>query len=248
MLLKGKTAVITGCLRGIGRTTMDLFAENGANIFACSQMEDEDFLMHISELSEHYAVSITPIFFDLLDEDSIKAGMKQILSSKQPIDILVNIAGMTQNALFQMTSLSKMRDLFEVDFFSQILISQSIVRVMLKQKSGSIINISSIAGIDGNLGQIAYSAAKAALIGATKTMALELGSSGIRVNAVAPGIIDTDMTRSLSNEIKSELIAPAALCRLGTKEEVANVLLYLGSDLSEYVTGQVIRIDGGIGF
>ena len=247
MLLEGKTAVITGCLRGIGRTTMDLFAENGANIFACAQMEDEEFSKHILELSEKYNVSITPVYFDLMNEDSIKAGMKQILATKQPIDILVNIAGMTYNALFQMTSMSKMKDLFEIDFFSQMLISQSIVRPMLKQKSGSIINVASIAGIDGNAGQVAYSAAKAALIGATKTMALELGSSGIRVNAVAPGVIDTDMTRPLSDEIKANLIAPAAIHRLGTKEEVANVLLYLGSDLSEYVTGQIIRIDGGMG-
>ena len=247
MLLKGKTAVITGCLRGIGRTTMDLFAENGANIFACAQMEDEEFSKHILELSEKYNVSITPVYFDLMNEDSIKASMKQILATKQPIDILVNIAGMTYNALFQMTSMSKMKDLFEIDFFSQMLISQSIVRPMLKQKSGSIINVASIAGIDGNAGQVAYSAAKAALIGATKTMALELGASGIRVNAVAPGVIDTDMTRPLSDEIKANLIAPAAIQRLGTKEEVANVLLYLGSDLSEYVTGQIIRIDGGMG-
>jgi len=247
MLLNGKTAVISGCLRGIGRTTMDIFAENGANIFACAQMEDVEFSSHIEEIAKKYGVSITPIYFDLMDENAVKLGMKKILSAKQPIDILVNNAGMAYNALFQMTSIEKMRDIFEVDFFSQMLITQSIVRVMLKQKSGSIINISSIAGIDGNAGQIAYSAAKAALIGATKTMALELGSSGIRVNAVAPGVIDTDMTRSLPDEIKAELIAPASIPRLGTKEEVAKVLLYLGSDLSEYVTGQVIRIDGGIG-
>ena len=246
-MLKGKTAVITGCLRGIGRTTMDLFAENGANIFACAQMEDEEFSQHIKALSEKYGVSITPIYFDLMDETQIKNGMKQILSTKQPIDILVNIAGMTYNAIFQMTSMSKMRDLFEVDFFSQILISQQIVRSMLKQKSGSIINVSSIAGIDGNAGQVAYSGAKAALIGATKTMALELGVHGIRVNAVAPGVIDTEMTQSLSADIKAELLSPAAIPRLGTKEDVAKVLLYLGSDYSEYITGQVIRIDGGIG-
>lgn len=247
MLLQGKTAVITGCLRGIGRTTMDLFAENGANIFACSQIEDAEFSKHIQDLSNKYGVMIIPVYFDLMDENSIKAGMKHILSTKQPIDILVNIAGMTHNALFQMTSIAKMRDVFEVDFFSQMLVSQSIVRVMLKQKSGSIINIASIAGIDGNSGQIAYSAAKAALIGATKTMALELGTAGIRVNAVAPGVIDTDMTQKLSDEIKADLIAPAAIPRMGTKEEVAKVLLYLSSDLSKYVTGQVIRIDGGIG-
>jgi len=226
---------------------MDLFAENGANIFACSQMEDAEFSKHIQGLSDKYGVLIIPVYFDLMDENSIKAGMKQILSTKQPIDILVNIAGMTHNALFQMTSIAKMRDVFEVDFFSQMLVSQSIVRVMLKQKSGSIINIASIAGIDGNAGQVAYSAAKAALIGATKTMALELGTAGIRVNAVAPGVIDTDMTQTLSDEIKADLIAPAAIPRMGTKEEVAKVLLYLSSDLSKYVTGQVIRIDGGIG-
>ena len=133
-------------------------------------------------------------------------------------------------------------------FFSQIMISQFIVKNMMKQKKGSIINVASIAGIDGNFGQIAYSAAKAALIGATKTMALELGDMGIRVNAVAPGVIDTDMTRNLPDRIKDDLLSPAAIPRMGQKDEVANVLLYLSSDLSEYVTGQVIRIDGGIGY
>lgn len=248
MLLNGKTAVITGCLRGIGRTTMDLFAANGANIFACCQFEDVEFSSHIQELSSKYGVQIIPIYFDLMDEESIKSGMKQVLKTKQPVDILVNIAGMTHNALFQMTNISKMRDVFQVDFFSQIMISQFIVKNMMKQKKGSIINVASIAGIDGNFGQIAYSAAKAALIGATKTMALELGDMGIRVNAVAPGVIDTDMTRNLPDRIKDDLLSPAAIPRMGQKDEVANVLLYLSSDLSEYVTGQVIRIDGGIGY
>lgn len=247
MLLKGKNAVITGCLRGIGRTTMDLFAANGANIFACSQFEDIEFSDHIQELSSKYGVDIIPVYFDLMDECSVKLGLKKILGTKKSIDILVNIAGMTHNALFQMTSLSKMHEIFQVDFFSQIMISQAIVKVMIKQNGGSIINVASIAGIDGNAGQVAYSAAKAALIGATKTMAIELGDYGIRVNAVAPGVIDTDMTQNLPDNVKTDLIAPASLLRLGSKDEVANVLLYLGSDLSEYVTGQVIRIDGGIG-
>lgn len=247
MLLKGKNAVITGCLRGIGRTTMDLFAANGANIFACSQFEDIEFSDHIQELSSKYGVDIIPVYFDLMDESSVMLGLKKILGAKKSIDILVNIAGMTHNALFQMTSLSKMHEIFQVDFFSQIIISQAIVKVMIKHNGGSIINVASIAGIDGNAGQVAYSAAKAALIGATKTMAIELGDYGIRVNAVAPGVIDTDMTQNLPDNVKTDLIAPASLLRLGSKDEVANVLLYLGSDLSEYVTGQVIRIDGGIG-
>jgi len=117
MLLKGKTAVVSGCLRGIGRTTMDIFAENGANIFACAQIEDVEFSSHIEELAKKYDVSITPVYFDLMDESAIKSGMKKILSTKQPIDILVNNAGMTYSALFQMTSIAKMRDIFEGTFF-----------------------------------------------------------------------------------------------------------------------------------
>jgi len=247
MLLRGKNAVITGCLKGIGRTTMDVFAHNGANIWACCQMPTGEFESHIKELAQANGISITPVYFDLSDYEQIKAGMKIITVGKQPVDVLVNIAGIAYNALFHMTTIEKMKEVFEIDFFSQMLITQHLTRLMARQKSGSVINIVSVAGVDGNPGQVAYSAAKAALIGATKTLAGELGVYGIRVNAVAPGVIQTDMTASLSKEKVNELLSASKLHRVGLPEEVARALLFLASDQSAYITGQVLRVDGGMG-
>lgn len=246
-MLKGKNAVITGCLRGIGFETMRCFAENGANVWACAQAENEEFQSEIQRLSNETNTWIKPIYFDLLDETQIKAGIKQILNDKLPIDALVNIAGMTHNALFHMTTMEAFHRVFEVDFFSQMLISQMITRSMMKNGRGSVVNVSSISGLDGNAGQIAYSAAKGALATATKTMAAELGSKGIRVNAVAPGVIDTAMTRDLTEEQRAKLIEPADIPRLGMPREVADVIVFLCSDRASFVTGQVIRIDAGIG-
>ena len=246
-LLKDKNIVITGCLRGIGRTTLEVFAKNKANIFACVQYPDIEFDDFIQQLSNDNDKWIKPIYFDLSDNDAIKDGMKQIISSKIQIDGLVNIAGMVHNGLFHMTSLDKMKEIFDIDFFSQMSITQYISKIMMKYKHGSIVNISSITGIDGNPGQIAYSAAKAALIGATKTLSIELGQYGIRVNAVAPGVILTDMTKALPEDKFNILLEKTKIPRAGDPEEVAKVLLYLISDMSAYVTGQIIRIDGGIG-
>lgn len=246
MLLAGKHAVITGCLRGIGKTTMEVFAQNGANIWACCEAENTEFENYISDLSKKHNVSITPVYFDLADPEAIKSAMKKIISAKTNIDILVNIAGMTHNALFHMTSIDKMKQVFEIDFFSQMLVTQYITKVMVKQKSGSVINISSVTGMDGNRGQVAYGAAKAAFIGATKTLAIELGEHGIRVNAIAPGVVQTDMTSTLPDDEYQRLVARVSMKRGGLPQEVANVLLYLASDLSSYVTGQVMRVDGGM--
>jgi len=246
-LLKDKTIVITGCLRGIGKTTLEVFAQQGATIFACIQYPDPAFDVFIQELKQKHSVEITPVYFDLSDEEAIKTGMKQILAAKIPIDGLVNIAGMVYNGLFHMTNMETMRKVIEIDFVSQMLVTQYISKMMIKNKRGSIVNISSIAGIDGNPGQIAYSSAKAALIGATKTLSGELGQHNIRVNAIAPGIILTDMTKELAREKFDDLVKKSKIPRAGTPEEVANVLLYLISDMSAYVTGQVIRVDGGIG-
>lgn len=246
-LLANKNVVLTGCLRGIGKTTMEVFVRNGANIFACAQYQDIDFENTIQKLSAENGIWIKPIYFDLSDIESIKTGMRMIISEKVQIDGLVNIAGMVYNGLFQMTSIEKMKEVFEIDFFSQMLITQYISKIMMKYKSGSIVNIASITGIDGNSGQVAYGAAKAALIGSAKTISIELGQYGIRVNSVAPGVILTDMTRALPEDKFNALIKKTEIPRAGEPEEVANVLLYLISDLSTYVTGQVIRIDGGIG-
>lgn len=245
-LLLGKTAVITGCLKGIGLATLDLFAENGADIFACSQFETEDFIQHIHYLSNESGVHIYPVYFDLCDSDQLKSAIKYIRSFKKNIDVLVNVAGMTQDALFHMTSMEQMKKIFEVNFFSQILFTQYITKLMLQNKAGSVINISSISALDGNLGQVAYSSSKAALIGATKTMSIELAPHGIRVNVIAPGVIKTDMIENLPMGVMDKQLAKIKLKHFGMPPEVASVILFLASDMSSYITGQMIRIDGGI--
>lgn len=247
MILNGKTAVITGCLQGIGRATLDVFAQNGSNIFACCQYESEEFVNHIKELSEINQVEIIPIYFDLMDDASIKQAAREIQKEKRQIDVLVNIAGMTQDALFQMVTMEQMKTVFQVNYFSQILFSQYITKLMLKSDSGSIINISSISALDGNPGQLVYASSKAALIAATKTMSAELAPKGIRVNAIAPGVIDTAMTAVVPQEAMDRQLSKSNIKRVGMPIEVANAILYLAGDLSSFVTGQTIRIDGGIG-
>lgn len=247
MLLKGKTAVITGCIQGIGRATLDLFAKEGADILACCQNESEEFSIHIEKLKNEFDVDIIPIYFDLSDETSIKNAAKTIMQTKKPVNVLANIAGMTQDALFQMVTREQLNKIFDINFFSQIIFTQYIVKLMLRYGGGSIINTSSISALDGNVGQLSYSAAKAAWAAATKTMSLELGPKGIRVNAIAPGVIDTPMTKDLSQEALERQLSRCKLNRIGKTDEVANTIAYLASDLSSFVTGQVVRIDGGIG-
>jgi 3-oxoacyl-[acyl-carrier protein] reductase len=161
--------------------------------------------------------------------------------------VLLNVAGMTLDSLFQMTSIASMKRVFEIDFFAQMQISQFASKLMARQKSGSIIFISSITALDGNAGQISYSSSKAALLGATKTLATELAVHNIRVNAIAPGFIKTDMTAALPAQAYERLCARIPMKRAGLPSEVAGVMLFLASDLSSYMTGQVLRIDGGIG-
>ena len=245
-MLSGKNAVITGALQGIGRTTLEFFAANGANVWACAQTNSEEFGQFCAELSHKHNVQVTPIYFDLLNTDEIKKAVKEIQMTKQPVDILVNIAGMTKDALFQMVSMDAMKMVFEVNFFSQIYLSQFITKLMLRNGKGSVIFVSSIAALDGNVGQLAYGASKAALIGAMRTMSKELAPKGIRVNAIAPGVIDTDMNKVVPAEVIAEKVKQMDIKRLGTAEEVASTIAFLASDLSDYITGQVIRIDGGI--
>lgn len=247
MLLAGKNAVITGCLQGIGRATLETFAREGANVFACCQTEDAEFNDYLIDLSEKYRVEIIPVYFDFLDEDEIKKGVAVIQKSKKPIDVLVNVAGITLDAFFHMITMEQMKKTFAVNFFSQMFFTQYITKLMLRQKKGSVINVSSISALDGNPGQLSYSASKAALIAATKTLSAELAPQGIRVNAVAPGVIQTAMTANLPKEVVDRQMARCELKRLGLPEEVAKAILYLASDASSYITGQVVRIDGGMG-
>jgi 3-oxoacyl-[acyl-carrier protein] reductase len=246
MLLQGKTAIITGCARGIGKSILETFAQNGANIWACSRKPTDEFENKIAELSKEYNVTITPLYFDLGSQEQVKEAMKKIFSSKEKIDILVNNAGVTSpNALFLMSSVDTMREVFEINFFSQMLITQYIVRLMTKYKSGSIVNVASIAGIDGNPGQLEYVSSKAAVIGATKKLADELAEHNIRVNAIAPGIVQTDMIDRMAEEVLHNNLLQTNMKRLGQPDEIAKAVLFFASDMSSFITGQILRVDGG---
>jgi len=246
-LLTNKNAVITGCSRGIGKAIMETFAENGANIWACIRKPSEEFTELIEEMALKFNITITPVYFDFTDTEQIKEGMRTILESKKSVDILINNAGVIpESTLFQMTTIDKMKKVFEVNFFSQMLISQYIIRKMVKQNSGSIVNISSIAGLDGDPGQLEYVASKAAMIGATKKLANDFSKYNIRVNSVAPGITQTDMINEMNNETMQSFLCKSNMRRSGQPVEIAQAVLFLACSMSSFITGQVLRVDGGI--
>lgn len=246
-MVAGKNIVVTGCLQGIGRETLRVLAEQGANIFACAFKKTDEYEMFCREITRKNGVNIWPVYFDMLNNASIKEAAKEIRSQKVEVHGLVYIAGMNKDALFNMVTYQDMVDTFQVNFFSQIIFSQYVVKLMQRKGTcGSIVFTSSITALDGNEGQLSYGASKAALIGAMKTMALELGKSGIRVNAIAPGVIKTPMTDALKEDVINKKIATMDIARLGTAEEVAHLFAFLMSDLSSHISGQTIRVDGGI--
>lgn len=246
-MLKGKNALITGTNRGIGKAILENFAENGANVWACSRNVDENFLNHCNELSKKYSVEIKPIIFELTDDQQMKSAIKSIKDEKRNVDILVNNAGIIpENRLFNMALPSEMYRVFEVNFFSTIKLTQLVTKMMIRKKRGAIVNIVSISALDGEPGQFEYVSSKAALIGATKKLASELGYFGIRVNAVAPGVINVGVSESMTQELKNKIVSSTIMKRLGEPKEIANVVAFLASDLSSYMTGQILRVDGGL--
>ena len=245
-MLKGKNAIITGARSGIGLATLQLFAQNGCNCWAIIHREDPDFLSTIQTLEKENNVWIKPVYMELDNSDSIKQGMKDILAEKLPVDILVNAAGIVSpNRLFTMTKMEDIKRVMDVNFFSAIELSQLVCRPMMRQRKGSIINIASIAAWGEDTSQMEYAASKAAMVIATKKLARELGSAGIRVNAVAPGLTQTKMLDVLEDEAEALIKKGLGLHRFGTPEEIAEVCLFLASDKSSYVTGETIKVDGG---
>jgi len=242
-MLKNKVALITGASRGIGLATAELFAQNGAVIYANARATGcLDGLA--KELESKYNTTVIPLYFDVTDSIGVKSAFTRIKKEQGRLDILVNNAGILKDALIGMISTDMIREVFDVNVFAVAELIQYAVKFMKKQSSGSIINLSSIVGVNGNKGQLAYSASKGAVISMTKTAAKELAQYNIRVNAIAPGMIDTDMFNSIGEEFVAERVAGIGMKRLGTPSDVANVCLFLASDLSEYVTGQVIGVDG----
>ena len=245
-LLQGKTAIITGTRRGIGKKICEVFAEQGANIYACARKQNDEFELWISELASSNNVVIKPVYFDLADESSIKAGLKTIFADRISIDILVNNAGMADGSILTMTSLSRLHEVFDVNYFAPIQMMQLVSRKMMKQKSGSIINIVSVAGLEAQPGYLSYGSSKAALIWATRSVSKELGQYGIRVNAVAPGMIKTDMGGQYKTEDElQKTIDRTGLRRMGEANEIANAVIFLASDKASFINGEILQVDGG---
>lgn len=241
---RGKNVFITGTRREIGRELVRAFAMRGASIYAHARKASEEFEAHNAELAQNYGVTIRPVYFDMTDENAMKAAVQEIMKEMSP-HILINNAGLQHGGFFMLTPLKKVRELFEVNLFSQMRLTQLFVKPMLLRQAGAIVNVASISGLDMKPGNSAYGVSKAALIAWTKVLATELGSSGIRVNAVAPGLTDTDGGNLMEAKARAAMLEASALKRMGTVDEIAQVVCFLAADEASFVNGQIIRVDGG---
>ena len=244
-LLKGKTVIVTGASRGIGKRIALTLAKNGANIaFTYSKsVEDADSLQ--KEIS-NLGVKCKSYQSNAAKFEESKSLIENILNDFKSFDVLINNAGITKDNLLMRMSEEDFDKVIEVNLKSVFNMVKACQSVFLKQKSGSIINISSIVGLKGNAGQSNYAASKAGIVGFSKSIALELGSRNIRSNVVAPGFIETEMTSELNEDVLNKWIEGIPLKRGGKPEDVANLCLFLSSDLSSFITGQVINVDGGM--
>ena len=236
-----KLALVTGGSRGIGKACAIELAKAGYDI-AINYAGNVDAANKTVEELKALGVQAEAFKFDVSDIDAAAAGIDEIIAKFGRIDVLVNNAGITRDGLFMRMSDENWEAVINTNLSSAFYVSQPVVKVMMKQRSGAIVNMSSVVGVSGNAGQANYSAAKAGLIGLTKTLAKELGSRGIRVNAIAPGFINTDMTKDLDTSKFTDFIP---LKRLGEPEDIAKAVKFLAVD-AEYVTGQVLEVDGGL--
>lgn len=244
-MLENKVAVVTGGSRGIGRAVARKFAENHADVAIVSTAENETARNTISELC---ALGVKAKLFvcDIKNPEEVQNISEEILKEFGGVDILVNNAGITRDNLLPMLSVEDIDDVIDVNLKGAIFVTRAFLRNFIRKKSGNIINISSVVGLMGNKGQANYAASKAGIIGLTKSLAKEYGNRNIRVNAIAPGYISTDMTDKLSAEAMHEIQNSVPLKRLGKPEDIAELALFLASDRSVYITGDVIRVDGGM--
>jgi 3-oxoacyl-[acyl-carrier protein] reductase len=244
-LLEGKTALVTGASRGIGRGIALKLAEHGANV-AFTYLSSPDKALDLENELKAFNIKAKGYKSDAADFKSAEELINSIVTEFSTLEIVVNNAGITRDGLLMRMSEENFDDVIRTNLKSVFNITKAIQRPMLKQRNGSIINISSVVGIKGNAGQANYAASKAGIIGFTKSVALELGSRNIRCNAVAPGFIETEMTGALNQDVVKGWREAIPLKRGGTAEDVANLVLFLASDLSSYITGQVINVDGGM--
>lgn len=244
-MLKGKSAIVTGASRGIGRAIALTLAKNGANVVINYRSNDELADNLVKEI-ESYGVKAVKVKGDISNFKEAEELINTAIDNFKSIDILVNNAGITKDGLFMRMKEEDFDAVMNTNLKGTFNTSKAIISHMLKARSGRIINISSVVGVIGNGGQANYAASKAAVIGLTKSLAKEVGSRGITVNAIAPGFIESDMTEVLSDKVKDMMLNGIPLKTFGKGEDVANLALFLASDLASYITGQVIHVDGGM--
>ena len=242
IMLKNKIAFITGANGGIGKAIVKDFIKNRAKIICAVRKIDKDFLKFIQSNKRNI---IQVMEFDLLDEEKMKNEIKKLHKSKLKIDTLINCAGITNGSIFELTSQKKLKQNFEVNFFSQINLTQMLLTFLKNKKNSSIINIGSISGIIPDKGYLSYGSSKAAMMYATKIMANELSIYGIRVNCIAPGITKTKMIKNMDKNFKKKYLEENFLQTDCKPEQIGNLASFLASDLSSHINGQIIRIDGG---
>lgn len=245
-LLENKICMITGASRGIGKETVRCFALEGADVYAHARTPGS-IDQWCEELQRQCSGRITPVYFDLKDSDGIKEAIRRIKKDSGRIDVLINNAGMVTNELMGMIDISRMREMFEVNVFGLTELMQYVVtKFMIRQKSGSIVNLASLVAVEGCSGQIAYSASKGAVISLTRSAARELAQHQIRVNAIAPGITDTERIQTTIKETYKGKLPDIGLGRLASTKDIAQACLYFASEQSSYVTGQVLTVGGGM--
>ena len=245
IILKGKNAIVTGASRGIGRAIAIKFAELGANV-VLNYRSDINSVQEVVKEIEGKGVKVLAIQGDVSSFEDSKRIIDEAMEKLGSIDILVNNAGITKDSLIMRMKEEEFDKVIEVNLKGVFNCTKHAVPVMVKQRSGKIINISSVVGLSGNAGQANYAAAKAGIIGFTKSVAKEIASRGITANAIAPGFIQTDMTEALGEKVKENIKVNIPLKRLGSPEDIANTAAFLASDMASYITGQVISVDGGM--
>lgn len=244
MLLKDKVALVTGANRGIGKAIAERFVQSGAIVYATARREGSlDEL--VKNLNDSNCGKLKPVYFDVQDKTAIKECILNIRREQKHLDVLVNNAGIMQDAALGRVSDEMLEQTFQTNVYAPIHFVQMAVKIMQRQGSGSIINMASIVGLRGNAGQTAYAASKGAVVLLTRTWAREFATDGLRVNAIAPGNIDTELFHAIGEEKEAAITEAIGLGRLGKPEEVADTALFLASDMSSYVTGEIIGVNGG---
>ncbi len=243
MLLKGKRALVTGGARGIGKEIVLDFLREGASVWFLD-LAPSEFQAEMEQAAQAGGGRVVFKKADVSAAAEVERVVAEVASEAGGIDVLVNNAGITRDGLIFRMSLENWEKVMAINLTSAFLLSQAVARIMIKQRSGSIVNMASIAGVGGNAGQANYASSKAGLIGLTRSLAKETGGRGVRVNAVAPGYIDTDMTRGLPEAVRQAFLTQVSMARPGQPQEVARVVTFLASDMSSYVSGTVLRVDG----